>query len=99
MTLGAGPGLCGPKGPKFILYKVMLHIKSKVMKNRIQWCKYFAPGACLEVTRGQKVGFWVPFFYCNPALGTWPGVFGPDGSKSILYKHSRVAYQIEDNEE
>ena len=26
---------------------VMLHIKSKVMKSRIQWCNNFAPGACL----------------------------------------------------
>ena len=41
---------------------VMLHIKSKVMKSKILWCKTFDPGACLGVTRGQKVGFWVPFF-------------------------------------
>ena len=40
---------------------VMLHIKSKVMKSRIQWCKNFAPGVCLGVTRGQKVGIWVLF--------------------------------------
>ena len=45
---------------------VMLHIKSKVIKIRIQWCKYFAPGACLGVTRGQKVGFWVLVFDCHP---------------------------------
>ena len=42
---------------------VMLHIKSKVMKSRIQWCKEFAPGACLEVTKGKKVGFGVFFFF------------------------------------
>ena len=41
---------------------VMLHIKSKVMKSRIQWCKTYAPGACLGVTRGQKVGFGVLLF-------------------------------------
>ena len=46
---------------------VMLHIKSKVMKSRIQWCKKFARGGgMLEVTRGQKVRFWVLFFYCHP---------------------------------
>ena len=44
---------------------VMFHIKSKVMKSRIQWCKEFAPGACLEVTIGKKVGFGVLFFYCH----------------------------------
>ena len=43
----------------------MLYIKSKVMKSRIQWCKNFAPGAFLGVTRGQKVGFWFLFFYCH----------------------------------
>ena len=45
---------------------VMLHIKLKVMKSRIQWCKNFPPGACLGVIRGQKVGFWVHFFDCHP---------------------------------
>ena len=45
---------------------IMLHIKSKVMKSRIQWCKTFAPGICLGVTKGQKVGLWVLFFYCHP---------------------------------
>ena len=45
---------------------VMLHIKSKVMKSRIQWCKMFALGACLGVTSGQKVGFWVLLFDCHP---------------------------------
>ena len=40
---------------------VMLHIKSKVMKSRIQWCKNVALEACLGVTRGQKVGFCVLF--------------------------------------
>ena len=42
-------------------YTVMLHIKSKVMKSRIQWCKNLAPGTCLGITRGQNVGFWVLF--------------------------------------
>ena len=52
---------------------VMLHIKLKVTQRRIQWCKNFAPDACLGVTRGQKVGFkglfflfWF-FFYCHQA--------------------------------
>ena len=45
---------------------VMLHIKSKVMKSRIQWCKKFPPVACLVVTRGQKVGFLVLFVDCPP---------------------------------
>ena len=54
---------------------VMLHIKSKVMKNSIQWCKNFARwhvgvvvvvvggggGGGGVVIRGQKVGFWVLF--------------------------------------
>ena len=44
---------------------VMLHIKSKVMKSRIQWCKHFAPGACLGVTRVQNVGFWFFLFDCH----------------------------------
>ena len=35
---------------------VMLNIKSKVMKSRIQWCKTLTPGVCQGVTRGQKVG-------------------------------------------
>ena len=33
---------------------VMLHIKSKIMKNKIQWCKKFAPGerlGSLEVNK------------------------------------------------
>ena len=43
----------------------MLHIKMKVMKSRIQWCKRFALGTCLGVIRGQKVGFCVQFFDCH----------------------------------
>ena len=54
------------KDPKSILYIVMLHIKSKVKENRIQLSKYFAPGACLGVTRGRKVGFRSFFFDCHP---------------------------------
>ena len=40
---------------------VMLHIKKKAMKSRIQLCKNFALGACLGVTRRHKVEFWVLF--------------------------------------
>ena len=57
---------------------VMLHIKSKVMKTRIQWCKNFAPGACLGVTRGQKVGFWVLFFLLLHKLTTPLRIFDLD---------------------
>ena len=32
-------------------------------------------------------------------LGAGPGGVASKGSKSILYKHSHVAYQIEGNEE
>ena len=50
----------------------MLHIKSKVMESKIQWCKNFAPGACLWVTSGQKVGFWVLFLLShNSSLAFW----------------------------
>ena len=53
-----GPGGVAPKGQNpFCSNIIMLHIKSKVMKSRIQWCKNFALGACLVVTRGKKVGF------------------------------------------
>ena len=37
-------------------------IYNQIMKSRIQRCKKFAPGACLGVTRGQKVGF---YFDCH----------------------------------
>ena len=33
---------------------VMLHTKSKAMKNRIQWCKNVAPGACLGSPEVKK---------------------------------------------
>ena len=46
----------------------MLHIKLKVMKSSKQWCKKFAPGACLGVTRGKNVGFWVLFFIVTQLL-------------------------------
>ena len=63
---GQGQGCVAPMGQnQFYTNTVMLHIKSKVMKSRIQWCKNFAPGACLGVTRGQKV-FLVLFFDCHP---------------------------------
>ena len=47
-----GPGArawgVAPKGQNpFCSNITMLHIKSKVMKSRIQWCKMFATGACL----------------------------------------------------
>ena len=68
--LGAGPGSVAPKDPKSILYKVMLHIKSKVMKSRIQryknfecffFCFFFFGGGgergrMSGVTKGKKVG-------------------------------------------
>ena len=44
MTPGGRARGCGLDGSKSILYIVMLHIKLKVMKSRIQWCKNFAPG-------------------------------------------------------
>ena len=53
------------KGSKSNLYKHN-HVAYQIEGNeeKIQWCKYFALGACLGVTRGQK-GFWVSF-YCYP---------------------------------
>ena len=68
--LGAGLVGCGPEGSRIHFVRtVMLHIKSKVMKSKIQWCKHFAPAACLGFTRGLKLGFWVLFFfYCVPTL-------------------------------
>ena len=60
---GQGKGCVAlPVQNPFCTNRVMLHIELKVMKSRIQWCKNFVPGACLGVTRGQKVGFWVLFF-------------------------------------
>ena len=37
---------CGPRRVQnpFCTNIVMLRIKSKVIKSKIQWCKYFAPG-------------------------------------------------------
>ena len=67
--LGARPQGCDPEGSKIHFVQiVMLHIKSKVMKSRIQWCTNFTPGACLEVTRGKKVGFLVLFFIVRQVL-------------------------------
>ena len=62
---GQGQGVCGPQRIQnsFCTIIVMLHIKSKVMKSRIQLYKKFALGAYLGVTRGKKVGFWVLFFF------------------------------------
>ena len=60
---GRARGVVAPNGQNpFCSNIIMLQIKSKVMKSRIQWSKNFAPGACLGITRGQKVGFWVIFF-------------------------------------
>ena len=65
--LEAGTWGVAPMGQNpFCTIIVMLHIKSKIMKSRIQWCKNLSPGACLGFTRGQKVGFWVLFFDCHP---------------------------------
>ena len=53
-----GQGGGAPKGPKSILYNVvMLHIKSKVMKNvgGGGGGGEGGGGACLAFTRGQKV--------------------------------------------
>ena len=50
---------------------VMLHIKLKIMKNRLQWCKNFALGACLRVTRGQKVGFLVLLMTDSSVIPYW----------------------------
>ena len=33
---------------------VMLHIKSKVKKSRIQWCTHFASGTCLGSLEVKK---------------------------------------------
>ena len=55
-----------PKGPNSFLYKHShIHIKSKVMKRRIQWCKKFAPATCLGVTRDKKNRILGPVFDCH----------------------------------
>ena len=41
---------------------VMLHIKSKVIKSRIQWCKNFATGGMCGGHQRSKSGFGVLFF-------------------------------------
>ena len=67
VTLGAGLGCVAPMGQNlFCTNIIMLHIKSKVMKNRIQWCKTFAPEACLESLDVKKLDFGSFFLYCNP---------------------------------
>ena len=64
---GKGGGGVAPKGPKSILYKHS-QVAYQIEGNEEQNIKVqnFAPGACLGVTRGQKVGFWVLFFDCHP---------------------------------
>ena len=65
-----GGGGCGARRVQnsFCTNIVMLHIELKVIKSRIQWCKKCCPGACLRVTRGGKVGFWVLFFIVTQLL-------------------------------
>ena len=38
------------------------------MKSRIQWCKYFDPGACLGVARGKKIVFCCFFLFVTQLL-------------------------------
>ena len=64
-----------PKASKSILYIVMLHIKSKVMKSTIQWCKKFAQGhvwGSLEV-KSRILG---PFYVHPPFSGGGGGGVG-----------------------
>ena len=63
MTPGAGPRGCSPEGSK--IHFVHSHVAYQI-EGHEEWCKTFAPGACLGVTRGQKVRFWVLFFDCHP---------------------------------
>ena len=59
-----------PKGPKSILYIVMLHSKSKVM-SRIQWCKNFAPRTCpggLQRSKSRILDLFFFFFCLNNIL-------------------------------
>ena len=58
-----------PKGPKSILYIVVLHIKSKVMKSRIQWCKMFAPGHDWGTPEIKKYDFGSFFIVTQLLLG------------------------------
>ena len=49
---------CVPEGSKIhFVQKVMLHIKSKVMKSRIQWCKHFSPGHVWGPLEAKKWDF------------------------------------------
>ena len=57
-----GEGCLGRVQNPFCANIVMLHIKSKEMKSKIQLCKNCGGGACLGVTRDKKVGFRVFFF-------------------------------------
>ena len=54
---GVWPPTPTPKAPQnsFCTNIVMLYIKLKVMKSRIQWCKKkFAPGTCLGSLEVKK---------------------------------------------
>ena len=69
MTPEGGARGVAPRGPNsFCTNIVMLHIKSKVMKSRIQWCKTFTLGACIGVIGVKKVGFGVLFFIVTQIL-------------------------------
>ena len=51
---GGGVGGGGRVQYQFCTNIVMLHIKSKVMKSKIQWGKHFAPGARLGSLEVKK---------------------------------------------
>ena len=93
---GQGLGEQGGNGPKgqnlFCTNIVMLHIKSKVMKSRIQWCQHFTPGACLGVTRDQKVGFGVFFIVTQLFLGVWSCDLGTVKGNSPMDEDWRNAF-------
>ena len=61
-----GGGAVALKDPKSILYKHS-HVAYQIEGNE-EWCKNFALGACLGITRGQKVGFWVLFLTVTQLL-------------------------------
>ena len=67
---GVGGGAVAPPGKKIILYKhshVVYQIEGYEEKYTVVQ-KFCPAGACLEVTRGQKVGFWVLFFIVTQLL-------------------------------
>ena len=59
--------MCGHDGSKSFLYKhVACQIEGNEEQNTV--VQNFAPGACLRVTRGQKVEYCVLLFDCHPLL-------------------------------